>query len=139
MFGLGQQVGCHIARIRCLVSDDENLARSGDGINAHIAVNSFLCQGHKNISRSDDFIHFRNRFCPEGQSCHGLGSADFINDIGAGFMGSDKCSRIYFSVFSRRCHHHNLFHAGNLCRKDIHQYRGWIGGFSTGHIDTDPG
>ena len=72
VLGLGHQIGGHLFRHGGVVGDDQHLAGARQGIDAHLAVDGFLGQGHVEIARSADHIHPGDRFGAPGQGGVGL-------------------------------------------------------------------
>ena len=63
---LRQHVGGQVPRI-AVVTDDQNLGRPGDKVNANTAREQTLGRRHINIARPDDAIGARNGFGSEGE------------------------------------------------------------------------
>ena len=56
MFGLTDQVGRQVSRVRGHVGDHHDLARTGDAIDIHGPIDVTLGQGYEEISRADDLV-----------------------------------------------------------------------------------
>ena len=124
-------------RIGCLICQYQDLARSGDGINADMSVNSFFGKCHIDVSRTYDLVYFWYTLGSECQSCNRLGTTHFVDFICSCLHSGNKCGRIHFSVLSARGRHDDLLHTCHFCRYNIHQNRRRINCFSTRNIDTD--
>ena len=101
-----------------------------------MAVDSFFGQCYVNISRTYDFIYFRNTLRSIGQSSDRLSSACLIYHIYPGLFCSYQRRGIHLPVFSRRRSHDNLLHACHFCRNNIHQHGRRIDRLAPGYIDA---
>ena len=138
MLGLGQQIRCHIPGIGRVVGDDQDLAGAGDGVDAHVAVDSFLCQRHIDVARAHDLVNLGDGLCAVSQCGNGLGAAHLVDHIGACLFGSHQCGGVYLTVFSRRCGHNDLLHPCHLGRNNVHEHGRRINGLAAGYIDAHP-
>ena len=102
-----------------------------------MAIYGSLGKCHKYIARSHDLVHLADALCTVCQSSDRLGTAYLVNLIHTGLICCNQCHRIYLSVLSRRCCHHNAIHARNFRRHYIHQNRRRIYCFAARHINTD--
>ena len=136
MFCLRKKICCNITRICSLICKNEDLAWTGNRINAYVSINCLFCKRNKNISGSYDLVNLWNTLGSICKCSDGLCTTHFIDFICSGFVGSNKCAWIYFSVFSRRCCHYNTVNTGNFCRNDIHKHGRRIYSLSTGNVNT---
>ena len=139
MFGLRKQVCRHMARLCLPVGHNEDLARPGDHIDRHPAINLLLGGSHINIARTDNLVHRRHAFRTIGERGDRLRTAQ-LEDIGhAGHSRSGQNLRRYAAIpCSWRCHH-NALHTGQLRRNRIHQHAGRIAGRAARHIKAGAG
>ena len=145
MFGLAEQVHGHPVRRRRAVGQHQDLARTGNHVDAHRAEHPALGRRHIGIARAGDLVHLGHRRRAVGQRRHRLRATDREHPRHAGHMGGGQHQRIALALSGgaalagRRRHHHDDFrHAGHMGRNRVHQHRRRIGGLAAGHIDADP-
>ena len=102
-----------------------------------MSVNGLFRKRNENVAGTADLAYFFDGLGSVSKSTDCLRTADFVYFCSTGKMCGYQCNRGYLSIFSRRCCHHNTFHASYFSRDYIHQYTGWIGCFSARNIDTD--
>ena len=83
VLGLCQEVRRHVRRDRRAVRDDDDLARAGDQVDAHVAEHEALGEGDVEVARPDDLVDRGKRRRPVGQRRHRLGAADPVGLGGA--------------------------------------------------------
>ena len=96
----------------------------------------FFCKGYIDISRSHNLVNFWNTFGTEGKCGNSLCTADFKHTVCTGFFCSYERGWIDFARFVTWGCHDDLLYTCYFGRHDIHQYRRWIDGFSTGNVYT---
>ena len=136
---LGQKIRRHIAGICSAVRDDQDLAGTGDRVDAGHAETGFFGQGDKNISGSGDLVHARNGLCSVGHGRDRLGAADLIDLVRTRNIGSHNGSCRRLSGRIRRGGNNNALDTGNLCRNDIHQDTGGVNSPAARHIAAGNG
>ena len=134
VLGLAQQVCRHPGGVAAAVGQHQDLAGAGDHINAHLAEHLPLGGGNVDVAGADDLVHRRDGLGAVGQRGHGLCTAG-LEDLGhTSGGGGGKDDRIHPAVLSGGGGHHDLRHARDLGRDDIHQHSGGIGRRAAGHI-----
>ena len=112
VLGLGQQVGGEPLGVVVPVGDDEDLRRSGDGIDADRAEHLALGGRDVGIAGADDLGDGRHALGAVGQRGHGLRAADAIDLGDAGQVRGRQHQRVHLAA--RRGHGHgDARHAGN--------------------------
>ena len=137
MFRLGEHVGRNIGGLGRVVSDNKNLARSGDHIDINPSEDEpFGCRDI-NIAWPNDFIDAGNGLCTIRQSGHRLRPSDPEKGVGSGNMSCGEQGWIV--PFRRRWRDEDdLFDPSHFSRNHIHEHRRWIGRGATGNIHADP-
>ena len=102
VLGLGQQISSHLGRHSALVGDHQHLAGTRQGIDAHLAIDGLLGQGHIQVSGAADHIHFRHAFGAESHGGHGLGASDPHHGADAGEVGCGEHHRVHMTIGSGR-------------------------------------
>ncbi|MMZ61936.1 hypothetical protein D1872_241130 [compost metagenome] len=140
MLGLRQQVSRDVGGVGAVVRQDRDLARPGDAVDVDGAVHLAFRQRDEDVPRSADFIDRGDRGRAIGQSRDGLGPADPVDFVDAGFRRGDENVRVdpFPSAGRRRRDHHDLRHAGHLRRDHVHEHRGRIRRLAAGHVHADP-
>ena len=136
MLRLRKKICRHIPGICCLVRQNQNFAGAGNGINADISEHGLFSQSDINISGTDNLVHLGNALRAECQSGNRLCAPDLKHAVCARLPGGYQHRRINLSVSAAGRRHNNLVHTGNLCRHNVHQNRGRIGGLAAGNVDT---
>ncbi|MNS84034.1 hypothetical protein D3C72_1178460 [compost metagenome] len=138
MLGLGQQVGGHIGRVRAVIGQNGDFAWPGDAVDIDSAVHLALRQRDEDVARAADLVYRLDRIGAVRQGCDRLRSADPVDLAYASFRSGDENIRVNacLTAGSRRRDHHDLRHARNLGRDDIHEYRGRISGLTARHVHT---
>ena len=90
VLGLGQQVGGHEGGRRRFVGQHHDLARPGDAVDGHLAVDAPLGQGHEQVARPDDHVHGRQPLDAVSQGRHRLGAADAVDLRNAKFVANGQ-------------------------------------------------
>ena len=96
-----------------------------------------FCLCHISISRSDNFIDFRDTLSAVSKGRNRLCSADFKNLFNSRNTCSGENRRIHSSVPVRRGDHDNLLTSRYPGRDQIHQHRRRIGGRPVRHVHPD--
>lgn len=91
---LRQHIGGQNARVGAVVRDSENLARTGEGINADPTKNLAFRFINEGVAWPNDFVHRRNALRSPGHSRNGLRAANFENAVRACQMAN--------------CNHHRM-------------------------------
>ena len=138
MFRLGQQIRGHLVRLGRVVGDHQHLARSRQGIDAHLAVHRLLGQGHVDVARSADHIHFVDAFGAVGHGGDRLGTTDAQHAADTGQMGGSQNNGIHLTIPTRRRADHCVAHAGHPGGNGIHQHRAGVGRTASRHVKTSP-
>src|ERR1051325_2948422 len=73
-------------RIGGIIDQNQNLARSRNGVDIDLAKNHALGCRYENISWPDNFVYLRNCSGPKSHCSHGLCSTDAKNSIDPGKM-----------------------------------------------------
>ena len=136
MLGLGKEVVNHPVHRRGAVGDDENLARSGDQVDAGLAEHLALGLRHPRAAGADDLVYGADGFGAEGERRHRMGTAyrvglpnvrpvqrgqrQRIGPAGTGHDGDD------------------VPHASDRSGQRGHQHRRGIGRLASRHIDAHP-
>eukprot|EP01035_Chromulina_nebulosa_P068400 gene68400-93738_t len=87
MFGLAEQIHRDPAWIGQAIADDDDFARTGNGVDADSAEHQALGRGDIGIAGTDDLVDSRNRCGAVSQSGDRLRAADREHPIDAGKMG----------------------------------------------------
>ena len=122
MLGLAEQVGGDDARIVPRVGNDDDLARPGDHIDAHHAIDLPLRLGDPRVARAGDDVDGRDLLGAIGKRRHRLRAADPPDFIDPADMRRRHHDRVGVAA-RRRGHHHDAPHARDLGRQDVHQDR----------------
>ena len=136
MLRLGKQIRRHIAGIGRFIRNDQNLAGTGDGIDAHIAETGLFGQSHEDVAGAGYLIHLGHAFRAESEGCNGLGAAHFVDFIHARHACRGKGSRVDLSVRAGRGRHNDPFHSRHLCGNHVHQHAGRIGSRPARRVDA---
>ena len=104
VLGLGQEVSRHMGGRRAPVGDQP------------------LGQRHVQVARADDLVHPRNGHGPVGQGDHRLGTSDPVRRGGAPETGGRENGGAELPVRSRWRDHHQLQHAGDPGRNEVHEH-----------------
>ena len=139
MLRLGKQIRRHIAGIGRFIRNDQNLAGTGDGIDAHVAETGLFGQSHEDVAGAGDLIHLGHAFRAEGQGCNGLRAAHLVDFIHARHACRGKGSRVDLSVRTGRGRHDDPFHTRHLCGDHVHQHAGGIGCRPARRVDARGG
>ena len=133
---LRKKIHRHPIRRRCAIGDNQNFRRPGNHVNPHRTEYVTLGVGHIGITRTDNLVDLRHRLCAISQRTYGLGAANGEYPINAG--NGRSCQYQWVTLATWRWYHHDQFlHPCHLGWNGIHQYRGRIRSFTTGHIQTD--
>ena len=135
MLGLRQHIGGDIFGIGAVIHQQKNLTGSGDGVDIDFAENQSLGRRDEDISRTDDFIHFRDRRGAEGHRSDRLRAADTKNSIHAGNLGGGENNR---AIIADGRGHNNFLHAGDFGGDRVHQYRRRIRRLAPWNVNADP-
>ena len=84
VLGLAEQVHRHPVGRRTAVGQHQDLAGSGDHVDAHLAEHMLLGAGHVGIARAGDLVDARHALRAIGQRGHGLRAADGEGSADAG-------------------------------------------------------
>src|SRR6266508_444534 len=131
MLGLCQEVRRNPCRISKFIGDDNCLCWTRKSINSYHAIDLSLCQGNKQIARSENLIHRANGFRPIRQRGNCLRPTQRVNLIypSNGTRGKDDWINRYRRRGRRlergRSHYNNFLHACDPRRGGTHQYCRW--------------
>src|SRR6266511_5030748 len=127
MLGLCQEVRCNPRRISKFIGDDNCLCWTRKSINSHHTVDLPLCQGNKQIARSENLIHCANGFRPIRQCGNCLCPTQRVNLIhpSNGTGGKDDRINRCCCICKRsigRSRYNNSPHTCDTRRDGTHQY-----------------
>src|SRR5689334_15927026 len=106
-------------RIGGIIDQNQNLARSRNGVDIDLAKNHALGRRYENISWADDLVYLRNRSGPKSHCSHGLCSTDAKNSIDPGKV---RRSEKNGAVSAEGRSHDNLIDSRHFGGNRIHEH-----------------
>jgi hypothetical protein len=136
MIGLRDEVGGDPRRMRTVVGDDEDLARTRHFVDIHYTVDHALGGLHVGVTGPDNFVDRRDTRSSIGKRGDRVRTADAIKFVDAGNRrgGHDLGPR---TIGRGRRDHHDFAYPGDARRNRIHQHRGRIRAHPARDIDAD--
>ena len=136
VLGLGKQVHGDPVRVGLAVTDNQDLGRPGNHVDADGPKHTALGLGHIGITRADDLVHLRHGRRAIGQRGHGLGTANAKHTIHARH-GRCRQHQFVLNAVRGRHHHDQFLDASHLRRDGVHQHGRGIGRLAARHIKAD--
>ncbi len=124
MLRLGEEIRGNEGRICILFGDDQDLARTRQHIDPHLAENHPLGQGDVDVAGADDLIDPGDGFRPPGKGGNSLGAPYFEDPIHPREASRDKDCRMDFALPANGGGHDDLPHPCNLSRHGPHEDAG---------------
>jgi len=136
MLGLPQQIDHNHFHVRRVIGNHQNLGRTSEEIDPHLAIQLTLGFGHIGIARANDHRAVIDGFRPQGHGGHSLHTTHAVDFIRTGQMHR-RNGRGMGPAFIRRGAGDHPRHTGHLGGHDGHMGRGHHRITTTGHVTAN--
>ena len=135
MFSLAEQVHRHPVRGSAAIGQHQNLAGSGNHVDAHRAKHALFGAGDISVAGAGDLVHLGHRGGAVSQRSHGLRAANRKSPGDACYISCRQHQGIFFAFW--RWHHHDDFaHSGDMRWNGVHQHRRRVSRLAARHINA---
>ena len=122
VFRLGDQVGGTEGWIGVFVGHHDGLGGAEDPVDVYLSLHQFFGQGHKQVSRAADFVHFGHRLGAISHGADGGHSTYLENGINPGDLRRYQHRRVQRFPSPARRGQYDLPHPGDPGRDCGHQH-----------------